>query len=118
MIELLEDDPRNLASLPRNEQDAITSQTIETLEDEAAWKETLAVTPEKLSALSKEALREPREAKAASEKSVRIETKVGLSPECGSSVHERGGREVPSALPDSSGASEPIVKVQATSSRR
>ncbi len=36
---LLEDAVRKVATLPREEQDAIASQIIETLEDEAAWKE-------------------------------------------------------------------------------
>jgi len=49
-----------VASLPREEQDAIASQIIETLEDEAAWKETLARAPEKLRRLAEEALRESR----------------------------------------------------------
>jgi hypothetical protein len=60
MTELLENALRKVASLPREEQDAIASQIIETLKDEAAWKEILARTPEKLRSLSEEALREHR----------------------------------------------------------
>jgi hypothetical protein len=60
MSELLESAMRKVASLPREEQDAIASQIIETLEDEAAWKEKLARAPEKLRGLSDEALREHR----------------------------------------------------------
>jgi hypothetical protein len=39
---------------------AIASQIIETLEDAAAWKETLARAPEKLRRLAEETLRESR----------------------------------------------------------
>jgi hypothetical protein len=60
MTELLEDALRKVASLPREEQDAIATQIIETLKDEAAWKEILARTREKLRGLSEEALREHR----------------------------------------------------------
>ncbi len=60
MTELLEDAMRKVATLPREEQDAIPSQIIETLEDEAAWKEQLARNPAKLQALAEEALREHR----------------------------------------------------------
>lgn len=58
MTELLEDALRKLATLPREEQDAIASQIIETLQDETAWKEKLARTPEKLRRLVEEAQRE------------------------------------------------------------
>lgn len=60
MTELLEDALRKVAALSGEEQDAIASQIIETLEDEAAWKEKLARKPEKLRALAEEALREHR----------------------------------------------------------
>jgi hypothetical protein len=60
MTELLENAMRKVASLPHEEQDAIASQIIETLEDEAAWKEMLARNPQKLRALAQEALREHR----------------------------------------------------------
>jgi hypothetical protein len=55
MTELLEDALRKVASLPKEEQDAIAAQIIETLEDEAAWKQKLARTPEKLQRLAQEA---------------------------------------------------------------
>lgn len=58
MTELLEEVLRKVATLPREEQDAIASQIIETLQDEAAWKEKLARAPEKLRRLAKEAQRE------------------------------------------------------------
>jgi hypothetical protein len=58
MTELLENALRKVAALPREEQDAIASQIMETLEDEAAWREKLARTPEKLRRLAEEALRE------------------------------------------------------------
>jgi len=61
MTELLEDALRKVASLPREEQDAIASQIIETLKDEAAWKEKLARAPEKLRGLSEDAMREHRQ---------------------------------------------------------
>ena len=60
MTELLESALRKVASLPREQQDAIASQIIETLEDEAAWKETLARAPEKLRRLAEDAMRESR----------------------------------------------------------
>lgn len=58
MTDLLEEAMRKVAALPREEQDAIASQIIETLEDEAAWKEKLARTRERLRGLAEEALRE------------------------------------------------------------
>jgi hypothetical protein len=60
MTQLLEEAMRKVAALPREEQDAIASQIIETLEDEAAWKETLGHKAEKLRTLAQEALREHR----------------------------------------------------------
>jgi DNA-binding protein H-NS len=60
MTELLEDALRKVAALPREEQDAIASQIIETLEDETAWKEKLASDPGKLRRLADEALKEQR----------------------------------------------------------
>lgn len=60
MTELLEQAMQKVAALPRDEQDAIASQIIETLEDEAAWKEKLARSPEKLRKLAAEALDEHR----------------------------------------------------------
>jgi hypothetical protein len=61
MTEPLESALRKVASLPHVERDAIASQIIETLEDEAAGKETLARAPEKLRRLAEEALRECRQ---------------------------------------------------------
>lgn len=55
MTELLQDALRKVASLPSEEQDAIATQIIETLQDEAAWKEELARTPKKLARLAHEA---------------------------------------------------------------
>jgi len=55
VTELLEDALRKIASLPKEEQDAIAAQIIETLQDETAWKEKLARTPEKLVRLAQEA---------------------------------------------------------------
>ena len=57
MTELLEDALRKVASLPKEEQDAIAAQIIETLQDEAAWKEKLARAPNKLARLAQEARR-------------------------------------------------------------
>jgi uncharacterized protein (DUF885 family) len=58
MTELLEKALLKVAALPREEQDAIASQIIETLEDEAAWRERLARSPEKLRRLAEEARQE------------------------------------------------------------
>lgn len=58
MTKLLQNALRKVATLPREEQDAIASQIIETLEDEAAWKEKLGRAPEKLRRLAEDALRE------------------------------------------------------------
>ena len=60
MTNLLEEVLRKVATLPREEQDAIASQIIETLEDEAAWREKLARAPEKLRRLAEEAQQEHR----------------------------------------------------------
>jgi DNA-binding protein H-NS len=60
MTNLLEEALRKVATLPREEQDAIASQIIETLEDEAAWREKLARAPEKLRRLAEEAQQEQR----------------------------------------------------------
>jgi len=56
--ELLEDALRKVAMLAREEQDAIASQIIETLQDEAAWKEKLARNLQKLRRLAEQAQRE------------------------------------------------------------
>lgn len=63
MTELLEDALRRVASLSREEQDAMASQIIETLEDEAAWKKTLERNPEKLRRLAQEARAEASKGK-------------------------------------------------------
>jgi hypothetical protein len=61
MTEMLEKALRKVASLPLEEQDAIASQIIETLQDEAIWKEKLSRSPEKLRRLAEEAEREHRQ---------------------------------------------------------
>ncbi|HLJ26792.1 MAG TPA: hypothetical protein VKY85_08790 [Candidatus Angelobacter sp.] len=58
MTELLEQVLRKVSTLPGEEQDAIASQIIETLEDEAVWREKLVRAPEKLRRLAEEAQRE------------------------------------------------------------
>ena len=55
MTELLESALRKVATLPHEEQDAIASQILETLEDETAWKEKLARTQDKLRGLARDA---------------------------------------------------------------
>jgi hypothetical protein len=60
MTPLLEDALRKVAALSRDEQEAIASQILETLRDEAAWKEKLARDSEKLRRLGEEALQEHR----------------------------------------------------------
>lgn len=60
MTELLEQALQKVASLPVDEQDAIASQIIETLEDEAIWKEKLARTSGKLRRLANDAKTENR----------------------------------------------------------
>lgn len=57
MTEMLEEALRKVAALPKEEQDAIASQIIDTLEDETAWAERLARSPEKLHRLAEEARR-------------------------------------------------------------
>jgi len=52
---LLEEAMRKVATLPREEQDAIASEIIETLEDEAAWKQKLAQKQERIRTLAQEA---------------------------------------------------------------
>ena len=64
MTEMLEEALRKVAALPKEEQDAIASQIIETLQDEAAWVERLARSPEKLRRLAEEARRESRNGEA------------------------------------------------------
>jgi hypothetical protein len=56
--------------------------------------------------------------KAAPARSVRVETKPGLSAEGDTSVHETGGIEAAGSPPVVTGANKPIVKAQTASSRR
>src|ERR1019366_8231168 len=56
--------------------------------------------------------------RAAPAKSVRVETKPGLSAEGDTSVQEAGGIEAAGSPPVVTGANEPIVTAQAASSRR
>ena len=56
--------------------------------------------------------------KAAPAKSLRVETKPGLSAEGDPSVHKTGGIEAADTPLVVTGANEPIVKAQAASSRR
>jgi len=60
MTEMLEEALRKVAALPKEEQDAIASQIIDTLQDEAAWAERLARNPEKLRRLADQARQEHR----------------------------------------------------------
>jgi hypothetical protein len=58
VTELLENALRKVATRPKEEQDAIASQILETLDDETAWKEKLAGTEDKLRSLAREARHE------------------------------------------------------------
>ncbi|HET9801623.1 MAG TPA: hypothetical protein VFP96_00165, partial [Candidatus Acidoferrum sp.] len=58
--EMLEEALRKVAALPKEEQDAIASQIIDTLQDETAWAERLASNPEKLRRLAEDARSESR----------------------------------------------------------
>jgi len=60
MTQLLEDALRKVGKLPEDEQDAIASQILATIEDEEAWTKTLRKNPAKLSQLAAEALDEHR----------------------------------------------------------
>ena len=51
---------KRIESLPPEEQDAIASQIIETLDDEQAWTQSFRADPEKLRRLAREALEEHR----------------------------------------------------------
>lgn len=64
MTELLEQALRKVAALPREEQDAIASQIIETLQDESAWRQRLARSLEKLRDLAEKAKQEDRRGEA------------------------------------------------------
>ena len=61
MSALLDAALRKVAALSREEQDAIPSQILETLEDEAAWKQKLTSTQEKLRCQADAAQREHQE---------------------------------------------------------
>jgi uncharacterized protein (DUF885 family) len=58
MTPLLDEALRKVAALPQEEQDAIASQIIETLEDEAAWRHRLSRVPDSVRRLGEEARQE------------------------------------------------------------
>jgi DnaJ-domain-containing protein 1 len=58
MTQLLEDALRKVGKLPEDEQDAIASQILATLEDEEAWTKALRKNPARLRKLAAEALEE------------------------------------------------------------
>lgn len=60
MTKLLEKALQKVADLSPEEQDAIASQILETLEDDSVWKESLARDPEKLRRLAEDAREEIR----------------------------------------------------------
>jgi len=60
MTQLREDALRRVNNLPEDEQDAIASQILATIEDEEAWAKTLRKHPAKLRKLAAEALNEHR----------------------------------------------------------
>lgn len=60
MTRLLEEAIRRVASLSREDQDAIASQIIETLQDESLWNEKLGRNSAKLRRLAGDALEENR----------------------------------------------------------
>jgi len=60
MTGLLEEALRRVESLSAEEQDAIASQIIETLDDEEAWSRRLRRNPAVLRSLAREALEEHR----------------------------------------------------------
>ena len=60
MTELLKDALRKVGKLPEDEQDAIASQILATIEDEEAWAKTLRKNPARLRKLAAEALDEHR----------------------------------------------------------
>jgi hypothetical protein len=63
MTQLLEDAIRKVGKLSEDEQNAIASQILETLEDEEAWEKTLRQNPAKLRKLAAKALEEHRRGK-------------------------------------------------------
>ena len=60
MTQLLEDALKRVGELTEEEQDAIASQILATIEDEEAWAETLRKNPARLRKLAAEALDEHR----------------------------------------------------------
>jgi len=60
MTRLLEDALRKVGELSEDEQNALASQILETLEDEEAWGKTLRKNPAKLRKLAENALDEHR----------------------------------------------------------
>ena len=63
MTQLLEDALRKVGKLSADEQDAIASQILETLEDEEVWEKMLRKNPDKLRKLAAKALEEHRRGK-------------------------------------------------------
>ena len=66
MTGLLEEAWRRVESLSQEEQDAIASQIIETLDDEEAWRRSFREKPALLRSMAREALEEHRRGKARS----------------------------------------------------
>ncbi len=60
MTQLLEDALQKVGKLPEDEQNAIASQILATIEDEEAWAKTLRKNPTKLRKLAAQALDEHR----------------------------------------------------------
>lgn len=60
MTALLEQALQRVQTLSQEEQDAIASQILETLDEEAAWEQSLKRDPERLHAMAKKALDEHR----------------------------------------------------------
>jgi hypothetical protein len=63
MTKLLGKALEKISSLPQEEQDAIASQILAELEDEAAWAKRFAASGDKLRSLADEALAEHRKGK-------------------------------------------------------
>jgi hypothetical protein len=60
MTGLLEQALRRIEALSQEEQDAVASQILETLDDDEAWARSFRDSPEKLRVLAQEALEEHR----------------------------------------------------------
>jgi hypothetical protein len=60
MTGLLEEALRRVEALSQQEQDAVASQILETLDDEEAWARSFRENPEKLRALAQQAIQEHR----------------------------------------------------------